>query len=130
MPAYHLEYSQTATPIAYVTIHNPTKPALATQAMMLLDTGADLTLLPQIAVFNTGIEPIPDFYEELMAFDERKLFVPVVSAVMQLNGRSFKGEFPLIEQSIGIIGRNVLNLLPILFDGHRLTWEILPYRNH
>ncbi|MCL4867396.1 MAG: hypothetical protein KJ063_00375 [Anaerolineae bacterium] len=46
MPAYHLEYSQTAAPIAYATIRNPTKPALATQAMMLLDTGADLTLLP------------------------------------------------------------------------------------
>jgi predicted aspartyl protease len=125
MPTYHRDYSQTAAPIARVIIHNPNNTALKTEALMLLDTGADLTLLPAIAIANTGIQPIADFYEELLAFDDHKVLAQVAVAIIQLDGRTIRGEFPVIEQSIGVIGRNVLNLFPILFDGPRLTWEIL-----
>lgn len=95
---------------------------------MLLDTGADVTLLPAAIIASAGIESIPDFYEELLAFDNSKVFAQVVVAAIQLEGRTIKGQFPIIEQSIGVIGRNVLNLFPLLFDGPRLTWEILSRR--
>jgi predicted aspartyl protease len=128
MPVYHLNYSQTAAPIARVIVHNPNHPTLKTEALMLLDTGADVTLLPAAIIASAGIESIPDFYEELLAFDNSKVFAQVVVAAIQLEGRTIKGQFPIIEQSIGVIGRNVLNLFPLLFDGPRLTWEILSRR--
>ena len=93
---------------------------------MLLDTGADLTLLPSVAVKDTNIQPIPDFYEELLAFDNHKVLAQVVLATIHIEGRTIKGEFPIVEQPIGVMGRNVLNLFPILFDGPRLSWEIVP----
>ncbi len=130
MPAYHRNYSQTAAPIARIIVQNPDDIALKTEALMLLDTGADLTLLPSIAIVNADIRPIPDFYEELLAFDDHKVLAQVVLATIQLEGRTIKGEFPVVEQSIGVIGRNVLNLFPLLFDGPRLSWEIVPRVRH
>jgi len=38
--------------------------------------------------------------------------------------RVFQGQFLLVDQDCGILGRNILNLLPILYDGPRLTWEL------
>jgi hypothetical protein len=37
--------------------------------------------------------------------------------------RRFRGQFLLIDQDLGIIGRNVLNFVSLLFDGPRLTWD-------
>ncbi len=36
---------------------------------------------------------------------------------------TLRGRFLLIEQGWGILGRNILNALPILLDGPRLAWE-------
>ena len=41
----------------------------------------------------------------------------------------FKGRFLVIRQPWGVIGRNVLNSLSLLFDGPRLNWDELR-RNH
>lgn len=128
MPVYHRNNSQTAAPIARVIVHNPNNPNRKTEALMLLDTGADVTLLPSAVIASAGIESIPDFYEELLAFDDSKVVAQVVLASIELEGRTIKGQFPVIEQSVGVIGRNVLNLFPVLFDGPRLTWEILSRR--
>jgi len=126
MPAYHRNYSQTAAPIARVTVHNSDNPTRKAEVLMLLDTGADVTLLPSTVMASAGIESLPGFYEELLTFDDSKVVAQVVLASIQLEGRTIKGQFPVIEQPIGVIGRNVLNLFPILFDGPRLSWEILP----
>ena len=36
--------------------------------------------------------------------------------------RIFRGQFLLIDQPIGILGRNILNEVSLLFDGPRLEW--------
>ncbi len=37
--------------------------------------------------------------------------------------RTFRGQFLLIDQDWGILGRNVLNNVPILLDGPNLVWR-------
>lgn len=37
--------------------------------------------------------------------------------------RTFHGQYLLIDQSWGILGRNVLNFVPIILDGPNLKWD-------
>ena len=52
-----------------------------------------------------------------------------VNQVIRLNlifgEKTFRGEYPIIDQEYGIIGRNILNLCRIDYDGQNLNWEII-----
>ncbi len=37
--------------------------------------------------------------------------------------KRFKGQFLLIDQPIGILGRNVLNAVALLLDGPNAQWD-------
>ncbi len=60
---------------------------------------------------------------ELVGFKGGTSFSAVVRAEMTLLNYTFRGQFLLIDQEWGIIGRNVLNALSVLFDGPRQVWE-------
>jgi predicted aspartyl protease len=47
MPAYDTSLFNPSAPLARVTIRHPTSGAMVSDMAMLLDTGADITLLPQ-----------------------------------------------------------------------------------
>ena len=36
--------------------------------------------------------------------------------------RAIRGRYMLIEEELGILGRDVLNLVPLIFDGPRGEW--------
>ena len=38
-------------------------------------------------------------------------------------GRKFTGQFLLIDQPMGVLGRNILNVVSITFDGPREKWD-------
>jgi hypothetical protein len=38
-------------------------------------------------------------------------------------GRTFRGQFLVIDEETGILGRNILNTLALLLDGPRQTWS-------
>jgi hypothetical protein len=38
-------------------------------------------------------------------------------------GKKFSGQFLLVDQPIGILGRNILNVLSITFDGACGKWD-------
>jgi hypothetical protein len=90
---------------------------------MLLDSGADVTLIPQAAVSMLGVAAVPDRHYELIGFDGNMSFAPVVRLELVFCGRTFRGQFLLIDQKWGILGRNVLNAVALLFDGPHLTWD-------
>jgi hypothetical protein len=90
---------------------------------MLLDYGADATLLPQAAAGLLGTSAAQSRELELIGFDGHRSFAPVVQLDLIFYGKIFQGEFLLIDQSWGIIGRNVLNSLSLLLDGPRLRWD-------
>lgn len=128
MPAYDKELFAPPAPLAGVTVRNPQSRATLADVPMLLDSGADVTLIPQYCVDRVGAAPDGNQYYELMGFDGSTSLAPVVQLEMVFAGRTFKGQFLLIDQSWGVLGRNILNAVPLLLDGPRLTWSVSPIR--
>ncbi len=50
MPAYNAALFNPPAPLALVTLRNPGNGAIQSDVPMLLDSGADVTLLPQAAI--------------------------------------------------------------------------------
>jgi hypothetical protein len=58
----------------------------------------------------------------LEAFDGSKSTAPAITAELLFLGKTFRGQFLLIDSWHGILGRNVLNNLSLLLDGPSLMW--------
>ena len=49
-----------------------------------------------------------------------------VTAELTFLGKSFRGQFLLIDSWYGVLGRNILNNLAVLFDGPSQGWMERP----
>jgi len=123
MPAYDTERFDPPAPLAQVTLRNPDNRAIQPDVLMLLDSGADVTLVPQTAVDSLGLAIVLDRQYELEGFDGSVSLASVVRLELLFGGRTFRGQFLLIDGAWGILGRNVLNAVPILLDGPNLVWD-------
>lgn len=123
MTAYDGTLFNPPAPLARVVIRHPSSGATVADVPMLLDTGADVTLLPQAFVEKLGVPVDSNRGYELMGFDGSMSVAQVVEVDMLFLRRAFKGRFLLINQDWGLLGRDVLNHLPLLFDGLRLDWS-------
>jgi hypothetical protein len=56
----------------------------------------------------------------LMGFDGHKSIAQVVYLDLIFLNKTFKGKFLVINQDIGILGRNILNRISLLLDGPNL----------
>jgi hypothetical protein len=92
---------------------------------MLLDSGADATLLPRAAVARLGVVGTGERYD-VVAFNGTMSQSETVRADLIFAGRRFRGRFLVIDAEVGIIGRNVLNHVRLLLDGPALSWEEWP----
>jgi hypothetical protein len=122
MPAYDNELFSPPAPLAKVILRNPTTRATLVDVPMLLDSGADVTLIPQFCLEPLDLAPMADQRYELMGFDGSISDASVVRLEMVFLGRVFKGQYLVIDQAWGVLGRNVLNAVSLLYDGPRLTW--------
>ena len=123
MPSYNSSLFNPPAPVAKVTVRNPETGASLSDVAMLIDSGADVTMIPQHCAEALGIDISSAEQYELMSFDgKRSLASPVRLEIVFLN-KTFKGQFLLIEQDWGILGRNIINNLSLFFDGPRLTWQ-------
>ena len=84
---------------------------------MLIDTGADVTMLPRQYVEELNIEPEEDKVYEVQGFDEQTRLVQMVQLELIFLKRKFSGQFLLTDQPMEILGRNILNSMSIVFDG-------------
>ena len=92
---------------------------------MLLDTGADVSLLPSSSVKTSDLAAASSNTYRLVGFDgSSHLFQSIELQIVFIRKR-FTGKFCLIDDEIGILGRDVLNQLSIIFDGPNLEWDIL-----
>lgn len=122
MPAYDSVDFWPPAPTALVTVRSRITGASVADVPMLLDTGADISLLPRESIASLiDVAQISQQYE-LEAFDGTRSWAPVVLLELQLLGKSFHGQFVLVDGRYGVVGRNVLNALPLLFDGPKLSW--------
>lgn len=126
MPAYDGQLFNPPAPLAKVSLRHPAKESIVADVAMLLDTGADVTLLPRRVVEQLGAEIIEDESYELQGFDGSLSTAQVVRVDLLFLRRAFKGRFLLIDQEWGLIGRDILNHVSLVFDGHRLMWEEQP----
>jgi len=121
MPAYDGMHFDPPAPIAVVSLRCPQTGNRIEDVGMLLDSGADVTLLPRASVDQTGVSPIQDRQCELMGFDDSRSFAKVVVIDMILVGKTFRGRYPVIDAQRGILGRDVLNHLSIAMSGPALN---------
>ena len=128
MPAYDGAQFTPPAPLAQVTLRNPDTGTSWSDVPMLLDTGADITLVPQTVVDILKAAIDQDKTYELSGYDGSRNSAPVVRLELVFCHRTFRGQFLLIDQAWGILGRNVLNAVPLLFDGPHLIWDEHPSR--
>ena len=123
MPAYDQSYSPPA-PLALTTWRNAETGETVSNIPMMIDTGADATLVPQVVAHQLEVSPILDQQYELMGFDGNRSFARAIILDLLFFGKAFRGSYLLSEDTVGIIGRDVLNHLIFKFDGPALEWNV------
>ena len=122
MPPYAATRFEPPPPLAFVTLQHPSTGAMEQDVPMLLDSGADITLIPQTVADSLGVAPMPDTSYQLMAFDGGTSLASAVRLDLVLQRRTFRGKFLLIDQDWGILGRNILNAMALILDGPNQSW--------
>jgi len=123
MPDYDSENFDPPAPVAYVILRNPATGISLSDVPMLIDTGADATLVPQESVEQLRIEVDENTLFEVQEFEGETKFVKTTRLELVFLKRKFTGQFLLIDQPMGILGRNILNSISITFDGPRSKWD-------
>ncbi len=123
MPEYDTENFEPPAPVAHVTLRNPATGVLLSEVPMLIDTGADASLLPSNAVERIGIKPEEDTDFEVQVFDGEIKWLKLANLELYFLDKKFSGEYLLIDRPIEILGRNILNNVRILLDGSHGKWE-------
>src|SRR3954465_4711245 len=103
MPAYDAARFDPPAPLAFVTVKSERVGVEIPDVPMLLDTGADVSLLPRSLVTSL-VSPDAKQYE-LEGFDGSTSTAPAVTVALQLLGRTFHGQFLLIDGWYGVLGR-------------------------
>lgn len=122
MSTYDTEFFDPPAPLARVTLRHPDNGAMLNGVPMLIDTGADVSLVPEAYIRELGISIDTTAPYSLMGFDGEISEAMAVRTELLFLGRVYKGRFLVLEQEWGVIGRNILNTLPLLLNGPRLTW--------
>jgi hypothetical protein len=125
MPAYDDDRYAPAAPVARAGLRHPDSGETIADVLMLIESGADVTLLPKSAVSSLGLRGTGARYQ-LVAFDGTTNESEAVHVVLVLLNRTFRGRFLQVESEVGVIGRNVLNRVRLLLDGPALNWEESP----
>ena len=115
MQGYDAERFSPPAPLAVVTVKSEPLGIVVNDVPILLDTGADVSLLPRAHIAPLASPDAKQY--ELEAFDGTKSTAPVINAELQFLDKSFRGQFLLIESWHGVLGRNVLNNLSLLCPG-------------
>ena len=101
MPAYDDEHFATAAPVARVILSNPVSGVSIADVRMLIDSGSDVTLLPESAVASLGLEATGERYR-LEAFDGTTTEAEAVHAVLGFLGKTFRGRFLPVKSEVGV----------------------------
>lgn len=122
MPAYDDRRFEPPAPVALVGLRPPDRGEGLDDVPLLIDSGADATLLPRPAVASLGLEGAGERYQ-LVGFDGTLSESEAVRADLVFLGRRFRGLYLLVDGPIGVLGRDVLNHLRIMLDGPARSWD-------
>jgi hypothetical protein len=122
MPGYDALHYDPPAPIAQVILRSANAAAV-NDVTLLLDTGADTTLLPRSAVARLGITPDPALVYELVGFDGTRSTAQAVDFSMIFLQKAFRGRYLLIDSDRGILSRDILASVTLLLNGPRREWS-------
>jgi hypothetical protein len=122
MPSYDALHYDPPAPIALVVLR-AADGATVSDVALLLDTGADTTLLPRSAVIRLGVKPDPALQYELIGFDGSRSTTQAVDLDMIFLQKAFRGRYLLTDSDRGVLGRDVLASLILLFNGPAQEWS-------
>jgi hypothetical protein len=123
MPAYNATGYDPPAPVATVTLRDAISGTQIPNVSLLLDTGADVTLLPRGAVARLGVTPANGAVYELIGFDGTRTTAQAVDLDMIFLNRAYRGRYLLTEGEHGVMGRDVLANLVLIFDGPQQAWS-------
>src|SRR5262245_23765580 len=110
MPAYDGDRYSPAAAVATVIVRSLDSGTAVDDVSMLLDSGADISGLPK-AVVDALALAIGDRTYEVLAYDNSVRECTTVRAEVVFCQRHFRGQFILLDQDVGVLGRNLLNHL-------------------
>lgn len=124
MPAYDSNRFNPPAPLARVSLRAPHNGNVVSDVPMLIDTGSDLTLIPERSINELNLDFEQNESYELTAFDGHRSVAKSVQLNLVFLGRTFKGRFVVVNSESGILERNVLNYFALVLDGPGLSWEL------
>jgi predicted aspartyl protease len=122
MTKYNTSYDPPA-PIAKIALKNIESSERLPDIEMVLDTGSDITILPKSAIDKLRVKPAGINKYRLVGFDGNIVESEIYCLQVSFLGKRFTGNYCAIEDSKGILGRDLLNEISILFDGPNLEWD-------
>ena len=122
MPDYDSAQFDPPAPLAKVLLRTPDHARSISDVAMLIDSGADVSLIPASCADQLALQSEEEGFA-LRGFDGSTSLGSTVNAEILFEGRVFRGRFLLINQTYGVLGRNVLNHVTLLLDGPRLQWR-------
>jgi len=124
MPSYDPAHYNPPAPIAMVSLRPVGASAPAVECLLLLDTGADITLLPRAAIEHLGVRPLAGIDYELIGFDGSRRTAQSVDLDMVFLRKTFRGRYILVDgDERGVLGRDVLAELALVLDGPAQEWS-------
>jgi predicted aspartyl protease len=123
MPSYDASRYDPPAPVATVSLRNANAGGIVSDVILLIDTGADVTLLPRAAVERLGISPISGIEYELAGFNGVASKTTAVELDLVFLRKAFRGRYLLIDADHGILGRDVLASVALLLDGPARAWS-------
>jgi hypothetical protein len=93
MTRYDKAQFEPPAPIAQVSLRNPDTRSTISDVPMLLDTGADVSLVPAATLESLELAASEDILYELLSFDGKISFAPVVQLELVFCNRIFRGQY-------------------------------------
>ncbi len=110
-------------PIANVILRNLETLESIKNVPMLLDTGSDITLLPRTFCQEIGVDISETKFLELEGINNARSLAYYTKLDLIFLNKRIRGNFLVYDDDEGIIGRDILNKLTIIFDGKNLEWK-------
>ncbi|MBC7804994.1 MAG: hypothetical protein H7145_02470 [Akkermansiaceae bacterium] len=127
MPKYDSDLSDPPIPVAIVELTHLVSLKKVGGIRMVIDTGADINIVPHSALSELAIEEseVASTGFGLSGFGGGGEEAKLVRLKLHFIGKTFTDNYAVADLPYGTVGRDVLNLLRIVFDGPRQVWEEL-----
>jgi hypothetical protein len=123
MQSYDADLFKPPAPIARVIFRDPSNGNTVDDVLMLIDSGADITLVPQACIDDLESTFDPEDSYELEGFDGQKSKAQSVELDLVFLTKALRGRYLVINSMVSILGRDILNHFVLVFDGPRLIWD-------